>query len=208
MSVAVGEEVTTRDYLGNTRKGEINIRFMGFDISSVSTGVSVVDMAANGELSVVFTTNIITNSKDKTGKRLKIFAEEMTGLLNEFKPDFVIKETTICRNGNQFINMKFFAAFELVLELEGYPKFYEYAPTSIKKTIAGHGRATKEAVAEAIQKYTEIDVTGLTNDETDSLGVVLTHIGKTATLIPKAEITAAREFDERVQEALEEVGDL
>lgn len=187
---------------------EINIRFMGFDISSVSTGVSVVDMAANGELSVVFTTNIITSSKDKAGKRLRIFAEEMTGLLHEFRPDYIVKETTICRMATQFINLKFFAAFELVLELEGYPKFYEYAPTSIKKTIAGHGRATKEAVAEAIKKYTEIDVTGLTNDETDSLGVVLTHIGKTATLIPKAEITAAREFDERVQEALEEVGDL
>lgn len=184
------------------------MRYMAFDISSVSTGVAVLDMEANGNITLVFTTNIITSSKDKAGKRLRIFAEEMTGLLHEFKPDYIIKETTICRMATQFINLKFFAAFELVLELEGYPKFYEYAPTTIKKVIAGHGRATKEAVAEAIKAYTDVDVTDMTNDETDAIGIALTHIGKTATLIPKVEITAAREFDERVQEALEEVADI
>lgn len=184
------------------------MRYMAFDISSVSTGVAVLDMEANGNITLVFTTNIITSSKEKAGKRLRIFAEEMTGLLHEFKPDYIIKETTICRMATQFINLKFFAAFELVLELEGYPKFFEYAPTTIKKTIAGHGRATKEAVAEAIKAYTDVDVTDMTNDETDAVGIALTHIGKTATLIPKADITAAREFDERVQEALEEVADI
>lgn len=183
------------------------MRFMAFDISSVSTGVAVLDQEANGNLTLVFTTNIITNSKDKTGKRLRIFAEEMTGLLNEFKPDFVIKETTICRNGNQFINMKFFAAFELVLELEGYPRYYEYAPTTVKKVVAGSGKSSKADVAEAIQIYTDVDVSDMTNDQTDAIGIALTHIGKTSMLIPKAEIMAAKEFDEQQQEAMEAVGD-
>lgn len=183
------------------------MRFMAFDISSVSTGIAVLDQEANGNLTLVFTTNIITNSKDKTGKRLRIFAEEMTGLLNEFKPDFVIKETTICRNGNQFINMKFFAAFELVLELEGYPRYYEYAPTTVKKVVAGSGKSSKADVAEAIQIYTDVDVSDMTNDQTDAIGIALTHIGKTSMLIPKAEINAAKEFDEKQQEAMEAVGD-
>lgn len=183
------------------------MRFMSFDISSVSTGVAVMDQEANGNLTIVYTSNIITNSKDKTGKRLKIFAEEMTGLLSEFKPDYIIKETTICRNGNQFINMKFFAAFELVLELEGYPRYFEYAPTTIKKVVAGHGRATKEAVAEAILTYTSVDVSDMTNDETDAIAIGLTHIGKTSILVPKADIESAREFDERQQEAMEEFAD-
>lgn len=184
------------------------MRYMAFDISSVSTGVAVVDMAASGELSLVFSSNIITSSKDKTGKRLRIFAEEMTGLLNEFKPDFIIKETTIARMATQHIQLKFFAAFELVLELEGYPKYFEYAPTTIKKVVAGHGRATKEAVAEAIQLYTAVDVEDMTNDETDAIAIVLTHIGKTATLVPKAEIKAAQDFDKDQQEAMVEVASI
>lgn len=184
------------------------MRFLGLDVSSVSTGVSVIDMSAQGELTVVFTSNIITNSKDANGKRLRIFAEELTGILHEFKPDYIVKESTVVRMGTQLILAKFDGVFDLVLELEGYPKAFQYAPTTIKKVVAGHGRASKDAVAEAIQKYTAVDVSEMTNDETDSIAIVLAHIGKAFTLIPKAEITAAREFDERVQEALEEVADI
>lgn len=184
------------------------MRFIGLDVSSVSTGVAVIDMTAQGELTVIYSSNIITNSKDATGKRLRIFAEEFTGLLAEFKPDVVVKESTVVRMGTQMILAKFDGVFDLVLDLEGYPKPYQYSPTTIKKTVAGHGRATKEAVAEAIQTYTAVDVSDMTNDETDAIAIVLCHIGKTAKLIPKAEIAAAREFDKDQQEAMEGVAQI
>jgi len=55
---------------------------------------------------------------------------------------------------------------------------FEYAPTSIKKTITGDGKAQKDQIAKAVGKVFGIKVDELKDDVTDAIAIGLTYIKK------------------------------
>lgn len=181
------------------------MRYLGVDLSSVSTGIAVIDREPDGELNLVFNTIISTNPKHYSGKRLVDFAEAYQWILDEYKPDFITKETTIARMGTQHILLKFAGVLEMVSCNMGYQKVYEYAPTTIKKEVTGDGKASKEKLAEALLSYVDFNKEELIGDETDAIGVVLTHLSKTSTLLTKEAIAEARDADKAIERALSNV---
>ena len=64
-------------------------KILGLDVSSVSTGYCIIN---NGKLYKNTLGTINPNSKDNYGKRLSHFAEELTKLLQKYKPDKVVME--------------------------------------------------------------------------------------------------------------------
>lgn len=58
--------------------------------------------------------------------------------------------------------------------LHKYPQFY-YPPTTVKKIVAGNGRASKEELEEIIaSKYPNLSFDN--DDESDAVGVGLSHL--------------------------------
>lgn len=181
------------------------MRFIGVDLSSVSTGIAIVDREPDGRLTLIHHNLISTNHKQYVGKRLVDFAEAFQYLLDEYKPDFIIKETTIARMGTQHILLKFAGVLEMVACNMGYNKVIEYAPTTVKKSVTGNGKASKEDLAEALTKYIPLDLNNMIDDETDAVAIVLTHFDKTSVLIPIEELEEALDADKAVERALAKI---
>lgn len=169
------------------------VRYLGLDVSSVATGVAVVDRAPDGSLTLIAHDVITTSSKQEIGKRLVLFAETLQGFFDEYQPDYVVREETINNRASNAILFKFLGVAQFLASNNGHQKTFEYFPTTIKKEVTGAGRASKETVAECSQKYFREDLSTLTDDETDAIASVLTHLSKTSI------ITTVEDFDNQLE---------
>lgn len=64
---------------------------------------------------------------------------------------------------------------DLVAWQQSCTAFYEIAPTTVKKLLTGSGKAEKEAVAAALERFLDIQVYK-TNDESDAAAVGVTWL--------------------------------
>lgn len=126
---------------------------------------------------------------------MKDFAEAVQILLETYRPDYVVKEQTIARLATQHILIKFAGVLDMIAANEGFPKIYEYSPTTVKKVVGGHGRATKEAVLMGTTRYINwnepIDL--VIDDISDAVAICLTHLDKEFVLVPLGEVEKAKE---------------
>lgn len=183
------------------------MRYLGLDVSSVATGVSVIDQRADGSLELIFSDIIVTKSTWTMGRRLLTYAEALQTLLDRFQPDIVVKEGSF---SNGFIKatqvlFKFNGVTELMCAQYGIAKLPEVQPTTIKKNIAGHGRASKLDVAEGLLQYINLDLSTLNEDQTDSIGAVLTYIKLYGMLSPLTSIAEANEQGRLQDELIKEL---
>lgn len=182
------------------------VRYIGLDISSVATGVAIIDRLPNGELRLVAHDVISSSYKKEIGLRLQLFAETLQTFLEEYQPDFIIREATINNRASNAILYKFLGVAQFLARNNGYDKTYEYYPSTIKKTVTGLGRASKQAVADHCSEYFTDDFDELTDDETDAIGAVLTHLIKDNTLriVTVAEQKEYEEHEKAQEELVEE----
>lgn len=55
-------------------------------------------------------------------------------------------------------------------------EIFEYAPSAIKQSVAGSGRASKEAVAEMVRRQLSLQELPSSADATDALAIAWTHL--------------------------------
>jgi len=142
------------------------------DLSIASTGVTVFE--DNGKY--VKKLCLKTNPKNKQNVRIGIIVDSIVDLFVEY--DFNLSAIVI-ESGF----LKFIKASNALRRIEGalmYAlgdlEYVFYAPTTIKKTVAGKGNASKEDVQEAILERYDVEFSN--TDESDSFAVGLTYFIK------------------------------
>lgn len=180
------------------------VRYLGLDISSVATGVAVVDRSPDGTLSLVAHDVIHTSSKQEIGKRLVIYAETLQGIIDDFSPDYIVREETINNRYSNAILFKFLGVTQFLIRNNGHQKSYEYYPTTIKKEVCGDGRASKASLANKSQEYFKEDLSTLTDDETDAIASIITHLKKTSIATTVAEQEELEQHQEAQDKLVEE----
>lgn len=58
----------------------------------------------------------------------------------------------------------------------GITRFQKYSPGHMKKVITGKGNCKKELIQKVLQEKYKIDITGMTDHETDAIGHGLTYL--------------------------------
>jgi len=153
---------------------------LGFDLSLSNTGWALLEVIDKWNFRVIKTGHIktcLTEGKIKysTGSRLTKISKQMMNILERFNADCVVKESSFS-NGNIKSTQQIFkvvGVFEMLIHQSDIFTFTEYAPATIKKTITGNGRSSKEEVTLAIEKLTTIKTK---NDNiTDAIAVALTY---------------------------------
>lgn len=142
----------------------------GLDLSMSNTGISVFDL--NGNIKKI--TSIKTNDKDSHGQRLKVIADKMLNLLDEFTPSKVIIERGFA-HFNTATSVLYRVHGLVNYLLADYEQIY-YSPKEIKKTIL-KGNATKQQIMDKILSvYPDIKFENY--DESDSCAVGITYFIK------------------------------
>lgn len=122
-------------------------------------------------ISVVELSHVKTISKQSTGKRLNQIHEHVLSILERHDLDNVVFEKGFNRFAiatqqiQRTVGMLLFTLYRKEIEV-----YDEIAPTSVKKTVTGNGKATKDQVAESLERFVGKQVYK-TDDESDAVGV-------------------------------------
>ena len=151
-----------------------NYTVLALDLSLSSSGYAV-GIVEDGFLKVATFGHIDTKAyiKSGIGIRLNLIYDEISRLIAEYKPDYVVKEQSFSRNAAstqkifQVVGITILAAYQHGLEVA------DIGQSTVKKQIAGNGRATKEEVAERIRQLTGVSTP--VNDESDALGILIAY---------------------------------
>lgn len=138
---------------------------LGFAVLSSNSPERLLDMGL-----------ITTDSKDPFPKRLSVIRLELISLIDEY----AVKEVAVEKlffSINKKTAMDVAHARGVMLELfhaKGL-SIFEYAPTQVKKAVAGHAQSSKEAIVSMMKKLYKIEFETSYDDAYDALAIAFTH---------------------------------
>lgn len=149
---------------------------LGLDLSMARPGFAVVK-ATNGKPTVLHTSHVRTNSRQSHGQRLIAIEKELINVIEQFGQfTVVVREKGFSRhNLTTQVLFRVVGISDLALAKEGYTRIVDIAPTTVKKWVAGSGKASKEEVAQAVIKIIG-DYDFATDDESDAVAVALAYL--------------------------------
>ena len=155
---------------------------LGIDPGTATTGYGYIQ--CNGKSFEALSWGLIeTNKENVKGKRLVNIYDQMSSLFKQLKPDAIaIEKLFFATNAKTAMNVgnaqgvMFYCAAKANIEV------FEYAPGTIKKMIAGNGRADKKDMQRSLRKVFGNRVRSKAKKRThfdnaaDALAVALCHI--------------------------------
>jgi len=119
---------------------------------------------------------ITTPARMRLALRLKQINNDVTELIQTFKPDAIAIEELFF-NTNQKTALAVAhgrAAIILAGEERGITMF-EYTPLQVKKAVAGYGHATKKQVMEMVKRLLLMEQIPKPDDAADALAIAICH---------------------------------
>jgi|TARA_Y100000296_G_scaffold87439_1_gene134046 crossover junction endodeoxyribonuclease RuvC len=149
-------------------------RVLGVDPGLNKTGWGVVEFRS-GLLRFIGSGLIRTKPVDATGKRLVLIDEELRKVIESFAVDeAAVEETFVNQNPASALKLGQARGVCLMAAARTGIDVGEYAPTVIKKSVVGTGRATKDQMGMMIK--TLLPAIGkISEDEADALAVAICH---------------------------------
>ena len=157
------------------RKGGGFVVILGIDPGIATVGFGVI--SGNGIRSSFINCGIIsTPAGERTEKRLWDIFQNMTELIEKYKPDSIAIEELFF-NSNQKTVVNVCQARGVILacaEKHGIPIF-EYTPLQVKVAICGYGRAEKRQVQEMTKLQLKLREIPKPDDAADALALAICH---------------------------------
>ena len=151
------------------------MRVLGLDPGTATVGYGVVD-GDDGRLTAVAHGVITTSPKDEPAHRLQQIYEQLTALIEQYKPDSAaVEQLFFGRNITTAISVgQSRGVLLLALANAGLP-IGEYSPPKIKEAVSGYGNADKSQVQFMVQTLLELPELPRPDDAADGLAVAITH---------------------------------
>lgn len=117
---------------------------------------------------------ISTPSKTPVEQRLCTLYDDLHTVIEQFQPDLVaIEKFFFYRMSNTILIAQARGIIMLVLGQHRLP-IVEFAPSQIKLTLAGYGKAEKYEVQEAVARELDLEYIPRPDDAADALAIALT----------------------------------
>ncbi|MGI6232188.1 MAG: crossover junction endodeoxyribonuclease RuvC [Prevotella sp.] len=161
--------------LGSNNKTEKII--LGIDPGTNVMGYGV--LRVNGNQAQLLSMGVIDLRKirDPYLRLGKIF-ERVTGIIDEYLPDeMAIEAPFFGKNVQSMLKLGRAQGVAIAAAIHHDIPIHEYAPLKIKMAITGQGQASKEQVADMLQRLLKFDKSNMPKflDATDALGAAYCH---------------------------------
>ena len=155
---------------------------LALDLSLNCTGWAVVSLEQGSDKVTVVDKGTINNknfTKRSQAFRLHRIFKDLRQIFLDHEIDQVVKERGFSR-GNVSTQALFKVAgvADVVSYGSGFDDIIEYPPITIKKEVGGHGKASKDEVAEGVLEYLSEPIVFATDDESDAVAVALCYFIK------------------------------
>jgi len=153
------------------------VRIIGIDPGLGRVGYGIIEV--KDERKIFLDCGVIeTNKNKKEEERLCEIFNDLNTLIDHWKPDIAAVEkfffyrssTTISVVQARGVIMMAFASRKI--------KVSEYAPSQVKLTIAGSGKASKREVIEAVMYNLNLTYEPKPDDSADALAIALTKLNE------------------------------
>lgn len=160
------------------------MRILGIDPGTATTGFGLIETGRHGCQAVEW--GLVETSKELLPEvRLEKIFKETERLIKRLSPDvFAFEKIFFATNAKTAISVGQAQGVMLLAASRCKIKVAGYAPGTVKKTIAGNGRANKKEVAQAVRKILGSKVKSGARKRShfdncaDALAVALTHVRK------------------------------
>lgn len=160
------------------------MRILGIDPGTATSGYGVIDVN-KGIIGVVGWGLIETDKEGSTANRLEAIYEKTGEIIKNYTPDvFAIEKIFFATNAKTAIAVGQAQGVMMLSASKAKVKVAEYAPGTIKKMVAGDGRAKKKDIQKAVRRILGNKVRSKNKKRThfdnaaDALAVALCHYYK------------------------------
>lgn len=159
------------------------MRILGIDPGVATIGFGVLD--TNGTKHKLIKCGVIsTPAHTSLASRLELIYEDLTELINIFKPDAAsIEELFFNTNITTGIAVAHGRGVILLACQQAGLKIYEYTPLQIKQAVVGYGRAEKAQVMDMIKRICSLPAAPNPDDAADAVALALCHARSSTSLL-------------------------
>ena len=151
------------------------MRILGIDPGFAITGYSIIDYQGN-KFKLIDSGAITTKAGVSFPLRLTKIYDDLTMIINEFKPDAIsVEELFFNNNAKTAINVAQARGVVLIVGCKNNIPTFEYTPLQIKQAVAGYGRADKIQVQKMVKTILNVEKLHKLDDTTDSMAAAICH---------------------------------
>ena len=157
------------------------MRILGIDPGIAIVGYSIID-AVDGVYTLISSGSIQTDKNKSDAGRLYEISQDLEEIIKVYNPDSAGVEKLYFFKNQKTIIPVAQARGVIMMTLEKYSvDAVEYTPIVVKQTITGYGRASKDEVAESVEKM--VNKNGKNwpklDDTVDSIAIAVCHARNT-----------------------------
>ena len=156
---------------------QISKIILGIDPGTNVMGYGVLRVTGNKAELVVMGVIDMRKERDSYLRLGKIF-DRVTGIIKEYLPDeMAIEAPFFGKNVQSMLKLGRAQGVAIAAAIQRDVPIHEYAPLKVKMAITGNGSASKEQVADMLQRLLKLKDTQMPHfmDATDALGVAYCH---------------------------------
>lgn len=150
-------------------------RILGIDPGTNVMGYALLDIEGNHAAAVVLGTVQMSRVSDHYTRLKRIF-DRINVIINDFKPHELAIEAPFCgKNVQTMLKLGRAQGVCMAAALAHGMPVTEYPPTRVKQAITGNGAASKEQVAQMLQRMLAFADIPKYLDATDALAIAYAH---------------------------------
>lgn len=149
---------------------------LGIDPGSRFTGYGLLEKNGKAKAKLLSYGVIATKNNSTFEKKLELIYDGISELIKKHKPDFVaLEDSFFGKNVKSMTKLSQARGVCLLSAAKNNLPVFEYPPTTVKMSVVGYGRSTKEQVSKMVKNLLKLKET-LTEDESDALAIAFCHI--------------------------------
>ena len=153
------------------------MRIIGIDPGLGRVGYGIIE--THHEKKKLLDCGVIeTNKTNKEEDRLYEIFNDLNTLVDRWKPDMAAVEKFFFYKSSTTISVVQARGVIMMVLASKKIKVSEYAPSQIKLTIAGSGKASKKEVIEAVMYNLNLNYAPKPDDSADALAIALTKLNE------------------------------
>ncbi|MBQ7505353.1 MAG: crossover junction endodeoxyribonuclease RuvC [Ruminococcus sp.] len=119
---------------------------------------------------------VTTDADMDFNKRLKVIYDDVSEIINTFKPEALAIERLYFTTNQKTAIMVAEARGVILLAAQQYNlPIYEYTPLQVKTAVTGYGKAQKPQVMEMTRRLLNLQYVPKPDDTADALAIAITH---------------------------------
>ena len=153
------------------------MRIIGIDPGLARVGYGIIEI--ENERKILLDCGVIETDKNKKEEdRLYEIFNDLNTLIDHWKPDIAAVEKFFFYRSSTTISVVQARGVIMMALASKKIQISEYAPSQVKLTIAGSGKASKKEVIEAVMYNLDLKYAPKPDDSADALAIALTKLNE------------------------------